>query len=151
MILTTGFKTGLRCLVLLAQSGPRPLSARSLAETIGSSEKYVEQVLIPLRRAEIVRSRRGLNGGYVLARVPSAISLADVYRALQGPFTLCGCTDDECEECVRPELWRSLEACWDQTLETVNLAQMVSARRLVLRTGQPTLLVDLWYQDGAGI
>jgi Rrf2 family cysteine metabolism transcriptional repressor len=151
MGLTTAFKTGLRCLVLLAQAGPVPQSAKTLAERLGTSEKYIEQILIPLRRAQLVRSRRGLKGGYVLARPPMAISLADVFQVLQGPFNLCGCADRECHECVRPELWRSLEACWDATLRTVNLAHLASARRLVVRPGQPTLVADMWYEDGAGI
>jgi Rrf2 family cysteine metabolism transcriptional repressor len=151
MGLTTAFKTGLRCLVVLARSGTGPLSAKALAEELGTSEKYLEQVLLPLRRAKLIRSQRGTRGGYVLARPPAAISLAEVLRVLQGPLTLCDCQDADCRECVRPELWRSLETCWDATLGAVTLAHMASEEDLVFTPSRPTLRVGMFCLDGAGI
>jgi Rrf2 family cysteine metabolism transcriptional repressor len=149
--LTTAFKTGLRCLVVLARSGTGPLSAKALAEELGTSEKYLEQVLLPLRRAKLIRSQRGTRGGYVLARSPAAVSIAEVMRVLQGPLTLCDCEDGQCHECVRPELWRSLEVCWDATLGAVTLAHIASDQELIFSPSRPTLRVGMLCQDGAGI
>ena len=150
MELTASFKTGLRCLVALVEE-PGRHSARMLAEGVGASEKYVEQVLMPLRRAGIVQSRRGPDGGYMLARRAGSISLAEVFSVLQGSFDLCGCPDQACGECVRPELWRSLEACWDATLNTVTLEHLASGHHLVVLPGRPTLQVGALFRDGAGI
>src|SRR5260370_16512199 len=66
--------------------GERPVHATEIAQRQGIPEPYLEQLLLALRRAALVRSYRGPGGGYTLTRPPAAISLADVVAALQGPF-----------------------------------------------------------------
>src|ERR671923_1134269 len=66
--------------------GERPVHATEIAQRQGIPEPYLEQLLLALRRAALVRSYRGPGGGYTLTRPPAAISLADVVAALEGPF-----------------------------------------------------------------
>src|SRR5436189_151723 len=66
--------------------GERPVHATEIAHRQGIPEPYLEQLLLALRRAALVRSYRGPGGGYTLTRPPAAISLADIVAALEGPF-----------------------------------------------------------------
>ena len=66
--------------------GERPVHATEIARRQGIPEPYLEQLLLALRRAALVRSYRGPGGGYTLTRPPAAISLADIVAALEGPF-----------------------------------------------------------------
>src|SRR3979409_2670443 len=65
--------------------GERPVHATEIAQRQGIPEPYLEQLLLALRRAALVRSYRGRGGGYTLTRPPAAISLADSVAALGGP------------------------------------------------------------------
>ncbi|MBV9169657.1 MAG: Rrf2 family transcriptional regulator [Chloroflexi bacterium] len=74
-------------MVEIARSyGERPVHATDIAQRQGIPEPYLEQLLLALRRAALVRSYRGPGGGYTLTRPPAAISLADIVAALEGPF-----------------------------------------------------------------
>lgn len=66
--------------------GQRPVHAAEVAQRQGIPEPYLEQLLLALRRASLVRSYRGPGGGYTLTRPPGAVSLADIVAALEGPF-----------------------------------------------------------------
>src|SRR5580700_12086084 len=63
-----------------------PTSVRDLAERTGLPQPYLEQILLALKGAGLVRSKRGVGGGYVLARTPEAISLAQIVSAVDGPI-----------------------------------------------------------------
>ena len=76
---------GIRALLALAAAGT-PQTAESLAEQQGLPPRFLGAILADLRRAGIVASQRGAEGGYRLARDPSDITIADVIRALDGPL-----------------------------------------------------------------
>lgn len=125
--LSSGFKAGLRTLTLLAtRSSTKPLPISEMASSLQLSDKYLEQLLMALRRAGLVRSIRGANGGFVLARSSSQISLKEIMEALQGPLEFCECQVPSCTECVRPEIWTALEACIGATLSSISLRHVVS-------------------------
>ena len=86
MRLTSKTRYGLRALLDLAlhRSGP-PVQSHDIAARQGIPESYLNQLLIQLRRAGLVRSTRGPQGGHALARLPAALTLADVVAALDGP------------------------------------------------------------------
>ena len=78
----------LRALAILASRDPRaPIQIHDLAETGRIPLKFLEQILLVLRRADILVSKRGLGGGYRLSRPPSAINLAEVIQLMDGPWT----------------------------------------------------------------
>ncbi|GAA2849043.1 hypothetical protein GCM10010472_02490 [Pseudonocardia halophobica] len=96
-------------------------------------EKYLEGILGQLRRAGLVRSQRGVDGGYWLSRPGRTISLADVVRAVDGPLaTVHGLPAQEIahegEAAALPRVWVALRASVRGVLENVTLADVVSGR-----------------------
>ncbi len=147
--LKTSLKVGLQMLALLARSGHRPLAVRELSAELDQSEKYLEQLLLPLRRARMVTSTRGPHGGYQLARTPEQISLLEVLELMQGPLTFCDCTNRHCGECVNPALWQTLESCIDTSIARVTLADVIAGRPMSLPN--QVVLSPTWVRDGLGI
>src|SRR5690606_12874833 len=83
---------GYACRALLSLA-PRvdesgPTSVRDIAERTGLPQPYLEQILLALKGAGLVRSKRGVGGGYVLARPPEQILLSEILSAVDGPITL---------------------------------------------------------------
>ena len=76
----------LRALAELAAAPPGPVTAERLAQAQEIPLKFLENILLELRRAEIVSSQRGAEGGYWLAKPAGEVSLADVIRAVEGPI-----------------------------------------------------------------
>ena len=124
----------IRGLVELAAAGPdRPVRADAIAKAQAIPPKYLENLLVDLRRARLVASQRGVNGGYRLARAASAITLADVIRAIDGP--LAGVRDDAPEDVTYPgvaaplrDVWVALRASMRTVLEAVTLADLAAGR-----------------------
>jgi Rrf2 family protein len=101
-------KYGLRALVYLAalrdrESAPIP----EIAEGARAPRKFLEAILVELKQAGFVESRRGRFGGYGLARLPAQIMFADVIRALEGPLALAPCASRTayrpCRDCADVE------------------------------------------------
>jgi len=76
-----------RALLSLAlHSAQQPTSVRDVAERTGLPQPYLEQILLALKGAGLVRSKRGVGGGYVLARPPEEITLGEIVSAVDGPI-----------------------------------------------------------------
>ena len=87
MRLTTRSEYALLALIHLARRPPEEtLSVQAIASSQGIPPKYLEQILLTLKRARIVQSQRGQRGGYRLARSASKIHLAEVVRLFDGPL-----------------------------------------------------------------
>src|ERR1700733_9899324 len=70
----------------LRQDASSPTSVRDIAERTGLPQPYLEQILLALKGAGLVRSKRGVGGGYVLARPPGSITLGQIVSAVEGPI-----------------------------------------------------------------
>jgi Rrf2 family iron-sulfur cluster assembly transcriptional regulator len=89
-----------------------PTSVRDIAERTGLPQPYLEQILLALKGAGLVRSKRGVGGGYVLAREPATITLGDIVSAVDGPIAVGdfgephqnGACDHE-GQCVLLSIW----------------------------------------------
>jgi Rrf2 family protein len=120
----------LRALLELAAAPPGPVKGERLATAQEIPPKFLENILTELRRAEIVASQRGADGGYRLAKPASEISVADVVRALEGPIaSVRGVRPDEIEytgpaRSLQP-LWIELRAAMRGVLEGTTLADLV--------------------------
>jgi Rrf2 family protein len=104
-VLTRKSKYGLKALLLLAREHDRgPILASELAEREGIPEKFLQGILLELKRRGLVRSKRGHGGGYQLARDPSVINFGEVIRTLEGPLALTPCVSQtayhRCDECA---------------------------------------------------
>ena len=135
----------IRALLELAAAGAdRPVRADAIARAQSIPTKYLENLLVDLRRARLVVSRRGVNGGYRLARAAASITLADVIRAIDGP--LAGVRDAAPEDVTYPgvaaslrDVWVALRASMRAVLEETSLADVVDGK---LPKGVRKLLKD---------
>jgi Rrf2 family iron-sulfur cluster assembly transcriptional regulator len=128
-----------RALLSLALHGSdRPTSVKEIAERTGLPQPYLEQILLAVKGAGLVRSKRGVGGGYVLARPPEEISLADVLAAVDGPLTALMEEHDHCEgHCVLQEVWVGVSDEMRRFLEGYTLADLVERTRV----GHPDAVV----------
>jgi Rrf2 family iron-sulfur cluster assembly transcriptional regulator len=98
----------------LHQTTPGPTSVRDIAERTAIPQPYLEQILLSLKGAGLVRSKRGVGGGYVLARPAGEIRISEILSAVDGPISLGdfgephqdGACDHE-GQCVLLALWKS--------------------------------------------
>jgi len=120
----------LRAMLELAAAGGL-VKGEQLATAQGIPQKFLESILIDLRHAELVASRRGVEGGYALARPAERISVADVIRAVEGPIaTVRGARPEDVEYVgaaagLRP-VWLDLRSAMRDVLEQTTLADVVA-------------------------
>ncbi len=126
-----------RALLSLALHGDDgPTSVRDIAERTGLPQPYLEQILLALKGAGLVRSKRGVGGGYVLARPPEDITLGEVVSAVDGPIVVGdfgrphegGACDHE-GQCVLLTVWADVGEHMRQHLDSFTLADMVARVR----------------------
>lgn len=133
MKISTKGRYGLRALIDLAQySEIEPVSISSIATRQGISERYLEQLMTLLKKAELVKSIRGAGGGYVLAKDMSEISVGDVLRALEGNLEPVECAaysgQESCQAaggCVTKYVWQRINESINRTVDEINLKQLV--------------------------
>ena len=107
----------------------KPVSVRDIAERTGLPQPYLEQILLSLKGAGIVRSKRGVGGGYMLSREPDAIRLSDVVSAVDGPIVAGDFgephTDGACDhegQCVLLAVWGHVGDQMRDLLDSFTLA-----------------------------
>ncbi|MDI6604148.1 Rrf2 family transcriptional regulator [Aceticella autotrophica] len=105
MKLSTKVRYSVRAMFELAlYYGEGPISLKTIAENEGLSEQYLEQLIAILRRAELVKSVRGAQGGYMLSLPPDKITVGDVIRTLEGSLAPADCViEDVPFECNRAD------------------------------------------------
>jgi len=121
-----------RALLSLALHGDdRPTSVKEIAERTHLPQPYLEQILLSVKGAGLVRSKRGVGGGYVLARPPAQITLADIVAAVEGPQLPMGEHPDHCEgHCILQEVWVGVDVETRRVLEQVTLEELVERTRV---------------------
>jgi len=125
--LNTTVRYAVRATLLLAQQTDRPLSIKSISESEGLSIKYLEQLFLKLRKAGLVKSVRGMHGGYFLARPPEKVTIGDVIRAVQADGIYAApCTKrrGRCErqkECKATNYWNKLQKLLDDFFNNTTL------------------------------
>jgi Rrf2 family cysteine metabolism transcriptional repressor len=123
---------GLRAMTEFARYfGQGPLSLAEVARTQGISQAYLEQIAIDLRRAGLLKSRRGAQGGYLLSRAPEETTAGDVIRALEGSILPVQCvTEEKCVPCSLEDgcsargIWELVRDRLVETLDSITLADL---------------------------
>jgi len=118
MRLSTRGQYGLYAMHYLAQhehEGPQSLNRIA---SVDIPKQYLEQLLGSLRRNGLIRTVRGVNGGYQIAKPAAEITLLDIIDAMEGPLELCDCISDE-SQCTKSGSCR-VRGVWEQLTATIN-------------------------------
>ena len=114
--------------------GPLRISAISRAQNI--PERFLEQILLLLKRAGYLKSKKGPNGGYCLAKPPSAINVAEIIRVLEGPLAPIDCVSvmahEACpmeETCGLRWLWKEVRDSVAEIMERTTFADLVQRNK----------------------
>lgn len=120
MKLSTRSKYGLNAMFELAQKyGQKPASVKEISESQQIPEAYLEQLFMPLKKAGLITSSRGAQGGYMLSDEPGTISIGSIIRALEGPISLADCVEDEGGCCERGSTCPG-KIIWDKINKSIN-------------------------------
>lgn len=133
MKLSTKGRYGMKAMFELAKHyGSEPLSIKAIAEKQSISEYYLEQLFGSLRKAGLINSSRGAQGGYTLSRAPVEISAADILNVLEGPIEISDCITDEemscshADYCATRLLWMKISSSVNDVINSVTLQDMVN-------------------------
>ena len=115
---------------------PGPISVRDIATRTALPQPYLEQILLALKGAGLVKSKRGVGGGYTLARQPDEILLSEILSAVDGPISLGdfgephrnGACDHE-GQCVLLAIWHSVGDHMRDHLANFTLGSVLAAAR----------------------
>ncbi|MEO6183236.1 MAG: Rrf2 family transcriptional regulator [Verrucomicrobiota bacterium] len=118
-----------RAVLWLARHYPEGVARKveEMATDQGIPSNYLVQILIELKSKQIVRSQRGKEGGYLLARPPSEITLGDVLRSIHGNvFDSPALSDPQCPPELR-EAWRKMQRALDEASDKISFQQLLDA------------------------
>lgn len=135
MKFSTRGRYGLKAVMELArraQSDPVPM--RDLAESIGISAPYLEQLFRKLRTAGVIESLRGAQGGYALAKPPQEICVGDVLRPLEGSMAPADCAEQDhtgcqSDRCIESYLYRKIRQSMDAVIDSTTLWDMLEKEK----------------------
>ena len=133
MKLSSKARYGLKAMCYMAENyGKGVVSLPVMAESIGVSEKYLEQLISALRKAGLVDANRGANGGYFLAKNPQDVSVGEIMRVLEDGLVIIDCLSGECGGQCKCQTSVSGDCCgedkctcqtfnvWNRLYETIN-------------------------------
>ncbi len=118
---------GLRFMLALAQNinlGPVQLSYISKTKKI--SEKYLSQIVIPLRHSNLITSTRGAKGGYILSRAPEKITVREIVECLEGDLNIVELSEHKNEDYSISVVWQELNGSIYETLGKYTLLDLVN-------------------------
>jgi Rrf2 family cysteine metabolism transcriptional repressor len=111
-------------IALAKKYGDGPISLKSIAKDHNLSEHYLEQLIAPLRNAQLVKSVRGAYGGYMLGKEARDITAGDIIRVLEGPITPVEIIDDE--EPAKRDLWIKIRDAVKDVLDSTTLEDLAN-------------------------
>ena len=136
MKISTKGRYALRLMIDLAEHYESGLTARKdVSAREGISIKYLEQIVTQLSKAGLLRSTRGPQGGYRLAKAPDSYTVGDILRVTEGSLAPVACLEDEpnlCERqtnCVTLEVWQGLYQVIETYIDHIRLNDLVERKR----------------------
>lgn len=133
-------KYAINALVYLARESKdaAPVQISRIAENEHIPRKFLEAILLELRHAGMLNSRKGKTGGYYLQKTPEEINIADVMRLFDGPIALLPCVAykyyERCEECVDEETCGIRSVFSDVRSETVKMLKLATLAQIIKRS-----------------
>jgi Rrf2 family protein len=148
-MLTNKAKYGLRAMCALQDGEGRWMQAHAIAKRANVPEKFLEAILVELRKAGFVESRRGHLGGHALAKPAGEIMVGDLIRAIDGPLAPVRCASmtayEPCSDCQDPEHCAVRELMRETRAALSGVLDQCSLKTLTERTRQAT-----WMQSVDG-
>ena len=135
MKISTKGRYGLRILIDLATHDPeKPRMLKDIAKSQQISEKYISRLVIDLRRAKLIRSVRGINGGFHLAKSPESITLLEILETMEGPISVVDCvrSPEKCTRnalCPARDIWQKLNDGIRELTGEITLEDILDAYR----------------------
>ncbi|MGE5631241.1 MAG: RrF2 family transcriptional regulator [Caulobacteraceae bacterium] len=133
MILSTKGRYGLKMMYEFAlRYGTGPMSLKEVAQKQQLSDTYLEQLIAHLRKAGLVNSVRGAQGGYELSRPPSEITVGEIIRTLEGPLAPSECVINDEPECTKADycvtrlIWEKIMDSINNVIDSITLKDMVN-------------------------
>lgn len=133
MKISTKGRYAIRMMIDIAQnSRDGNVSLKDVADRQGISLKYLEQIVIMLSRAGLLRSQRGAQGGYRLVREPDQYSVGEILRITEGSMAPVACLENELNDCPRVDfcptikLWTGLYKTMIEYLDSVTIADLLN-------------------------
>ncbi|MFO8032217.1 MAG: Rrf2 family transcriptional regulator [Desulfohalobiaceae bacterium] len=134
MKLSTRGRYGTRLMLELAENFQQgPIHLNDIAQKQNISIKYLEQLIIPLKKANLVHSERGPRGGYQLNIEPQQISIGQIVQTLEGSLELTPCLKDpsvceRSEQCPTKEIWNQATQAMYRELESLTLWDLLQRK-----------------------
>lgn len=147
MKLSTKGRYGVKAMVDLAiHYGDAPVSIKTISKRQNISEYYLEQLFSPLRKAGLIKSIRGAQGGYVLNKTPDQIKVSDVMYVLEGPIEIAECIEGvECNNidcCATRLLWEKIKNSIDEVMESITLQDIANDYALIKEKNERINIVN---------
>lgn len=109
----------------------QPVPIRNIASRQGISDKYLEQIITALSRAGFVKSSRGAQGGYKLAKDPHELTVGMILRQIEGSLVPVACMEDDPNQCPRAQtcatldVWKEIDEAVNMVIDRITLADLV--------------------------
>ena len=135
MKLSTRGRYGIHTMFNLALNGENgPQSIKAIAERGGMPEAYLEQLIAGLKKAGLVTSTRGAQGGYMLARQPAQYTVGDILRLTEGTLVPVACAQnpaqcDRSADCATLPVWQGLSRVINEYLDGITLQDILDQHR----------------------
>jgi Rrf2 family protein len=133
MKISTKGRYAVRILLDLTQhNNGQPCPVKEIAQRQGISEKYLEQIISTLHKSGYVKSIRGAQGGYCLAKEPEQVTIGMILRVMEGSLAPVACLEDDygvcerCDTCETLEVWKKLYDAINQVVDHVTLADLTT-------------------------
>jgi len=131
MKISTKTRYGLRAIIELAESYKGvPIKVEVIAKRQNISQKYLEHIMLQLKKAGFIESLPGAKGGFILAKNPEEIKIIDIIVALEGNLSLVVCVENEkicslSKVCVAREIWKGLKNKIEEYLSSIKLSDIL--------------------------
>lgn len=143
MRFSTRSRYGVRLMLSLAMNDSKePVFLKDIAHSEDISEKYLSQIIIPLKARGLITTFRGAHGGYLLSKPASKITLRDIIEPLEGDISLVDCVKNPtlCERsntCASRDVWNQMSSLLLEFMDTFTLEDLIKKSRKLQKSRQP--------------
>lgn len=111
----------------------QPIRLKFISQKLGLPYKFMSQIVLKLKKNGILKSKKGVNGGYFLAKKFEKISLFDIIKAVEDKKGLVSCISKKCaleKKCFHKQVWIRLQLIFNRELEKIKLNHLIPLKRI---------------------